>query len=413
MKKITLFLILVASIAAGGTSQGADSPRFRGPAGDGVYAETGLLKEWPEGGPKLAWSKTELGLGYSSATVVDGIVYITGMDDEKRGHLYAFGQDGSLKWMTVYGPELDKTGPAPGGTRGTPTIDGDRIFLMTGFAKLVILDKAHGKILKTIDLLERFGAGQAKFGFAECVLIDGKKVICTPGGPDASLVALDRDTGATIWKTEGLSQPAGYCSARLIRHNGKQLIVTMLEKVVVGIDPDTGKVLWQYDFPNRFGVLPNPPLYADGMLYVVGGGGTGGTMLALADDATGVTEKWKDRTLDCQMQGTVLVDGCIYGTAQSGKRGLVCLDWKTGEAHWSAGSVEQASVVAADGMLYVYGQDGTVYLVEPSTAAFRPKGLFTVSQGTAEHWAHPTIANGRLYIRHGDALMAYDVKSGS
>ncbi|UCD50561.1 MAG: PQQ-like beta-propeller repeat protein, partial [Phycisphaerales bacterium] len=266
---------------------------------------------------------------------------------------------------------------------------------------------------KTIDLLERFGAGQAKFGFAECVLVDGQKVICTPGGPDASLVALDRDTGETIWKTEGLSQPAGYCSPRMIRHNGKKLIVTMLEKVVVGIDPNTGKVLWQYDFPNRFGVLPNPPLYADGMLYVVGGGGTGGTLLALADDAMSVKEQWKDRTLDCQMQGTVLVDGCIYGTAQSGKRGLVCLDWKTGEAKWNAGSVEQASVVAADGMLYVYGQNGTVYLVKPGPAGFKPVSQFAVTQGSAEHWAHPTVANGRLYIRHGDALMVYDVKSGS
>ena len=184
----------------------------------------------------------------------------------------------------------------------------------------------------------------------------------------------------------------------------------MLEKVVVAIDPGNGKVLWQYDFPNRFGVLPNPPLYKDGDLFVIGGGGKGGTMLTLADDGQSVTEKWTDRTLDCQMQGTVLVDGCIYGTAQSGNRGLVCLDWATGEVHWNAGSVGQAAVVAADGRLYVYGQDGTVYLVEPSTVAFRPAGLFTVSQGTAEHWAHPTIANGRLYIRHGDALMVYDIK---
>ena len=405
----TLIVVCALVIAA----QGADSPRFRGPAGDGVFAETGLLKQWPEGGPKLAWSKTGLGLGYSSALVVDGTVYITGMDEKKQGHLFAFGLDGSLKWKVAYGPELGKTGPAPGGTRGTPTIDGDRIFLMTGFAKLVILDKAQGQVLKTIDLLERFGAGQAKFGFAECVLVDGQKVICTPGGPDASLVALDRNTGETLWKTEGLSQPAGYGSVRLIRHNGKKLIVTMLEKVVVGIDPDTGKVLWQYDFPNRFGVLPNPPLYANGMLYVCGGGGTGGTLLALADDATSVTEEWKDRTLDCQMQGTVLVDGCIYGTAQSGNRGLVCLDWKTGQPKWNAGSVKQGAVVAADGMLYVYGQDGTMYLVKPSAEAFEPVSQFAVSQGTAEHWAHPTIANGRLYIRHGDALMAYDVKSGS
>ena len=413
MKASAILSMFVVVFISSVTAWSADCPRFRGPDGDGVFPETGLLEQWPADGPRLAWCKTDLGLGYSSATVVDDTVYITGMDAAKQGYLYAFHLDGSLKWKTAYGPELGKTGPAPGGTRGTPTIDGDRIFLVTGFAKLVILDKAEGEVLKTIDLLERFGAGQAKFGFAECVLVDGQKVICTPGGPDASLVALDRDTGATLWKTEGLSQPAGYCSARLIRHGGQRLIVTMLQKVVVAIDPDNGKVLWQYDFPNRFGVLPNPPLYADGMLYVVGGGGTGGTLLALADDAMSVTEAWKDRTLDCQMQGTVLVDGCIYGTAQSGKRGLVCLDWKTGEAKWNAGLVEQAAVVAADGMLYVYGQNGTMYLVKPDAGGFKPVSQFTISQGTAEHWAHPTVANGRLYIRHGDALMAYDVKSGS
>lgn len=413
MRKNTIVSMFVVMLVSSMTVWSADCPRFRGPAGDGVFHETGLLKQWPAEGPKLAWSKTGLGLGYSSALVVDGTVYITGMDGEKQGHLYALGLDGSLKWETGYGPEFRKTGPAPGGTRGTPTIDGDRIFLMTGLATLVIVDKVEGKVLKTVDLLGRFGAKQARFGFAECVLVDGQKVICTPGGADASLVALDRNTGETIWKTEGLSQPSGYCSARLIRHGGRRLIVTLLEKVVVGVDPDTGKVLWQYDFPNRFGVLPNPPLYADGTLYVVGGGGTGGTLLALANDAMSVTPKWTDKTLDCQMQGIVTIDGCIYGTAQSGNRGLVCLDWRTGQAKWNARSVKQGSVVAADGMLYVYGQDGTMYLVEPSSEGFKPVSRFVISQGTAEHWAHPTVANGRLYIRHGDVLVAYDVKSGS
>jgi len=187
----------------------------------------------------------------------------------------------------------------------------------------------------------------------------------------------------------------------------------MLGKSVAAVDPETGKVLWVYPYPNRFGVMPNPPLYADGMLYVCAGGGTGGAMLALADDGTGVTPGWTDKTLDCQMHGTVLVDGCIYGTAQSANRGLVCLDWKTGEAKWNAGDVKQAAVVAADGMLYVYGQDGTVRLVKPSPEAFEPAGQFTITAGEGEHWAHPTVANGRLYIRHGDVLLVYDVKAGS
>jgi outer membrane protein assembly factor BamB len=410
MNRTTLVSTLIVVIALAVGSEGADSPRFRGPAGDGVFLEAGLLKKWPEGGPKLAWSKTGLGPGYSSAVVVDGTVYITGMDDQDQGQLYAFGLDGSLKWKTGYGPEYVKAGPAPTGTRGTPTVDGGQIFLTTGFAKLVILDAKKGHVLKTVDLLERFGAKQARFGFTECVLVDGRHVICTPGGPDASLVALDRDTGETIWQSKGLGQPSGYCSARLIRQNGRNLVVTMLANSVVAVDAGSGEVVWQHEYPHRAGVQPNPPLYADGMVYVSSGMGTGGAMLPLSESGPA---KWTDKTLDCQMQGTVLVDGCIYGTAQSGNRGLVCLDWKTGEAKWNAPAIKQGAVVAADGMLYVYGQDGTMHLVKPSPEAFEPVSQFAISAGTAEHWAHPTIANGRLYIRHGDALMAYDIKSGS
>jgi outer membrane protein assembly factor BamB len=267
-------------------------------------------------------------------------------------------------------------------------------------------------VLKSIDLLERFGAEQAKFGFAECVLVDGGKVICTPGGPDASLAALDKNTGETIWQTRGLSQPSGYCSARLIRRGSQRLVLTMLEKALVAIDPDTGKVLWQHEYPQRFGVQPNPPLYEDGMIYICSGANAGGQMLELADDGLSVTPKWADKTLDCQMHGVVLIDGCIYGTAQSSPS-LVCLELKTGKVMRTTADTGRGVVVTADGMLYVYSEKGEMHLVKPDPKAFVPVSRFTVSEGTDEHWAHPTIANGRLYIRHGDALMAYDIKAGS
>lgn len=408
MKKLSVSTFVLA-IGLATIVLGADSPRFRGPAGDGVFPETGLLKQWPEGGPKLAWSVDGLGPGYSSAAVADGAVYVTGMDDQNQGILFAFGTDGSLKWKTPYGPEFVKDGPAPTGTRGTPTVDDDRIFVTTGFARLVIFDAKDGKVLKTVDLLERFGAEQAKFGFTECVLVDGRKVICTPGGPDASLVALDKDTGETIWTSKGLDQPSGHCSARLVRQNGRSLVLTMLANSVVAVDADSGEVVWQHEYPHRAGVQPNPVLYNDGMAYVSSGMGTGGALLPLSESAP----KWTDKTLDCQMQGTVLVDGYIYGTAQSGNRGLVCLDWKTGEAKWNAPATKMAVVVAADGMLYVYMQDGTVILAKADPEAYQPVSQFTVSAGTNEHWAHPTIASGRLYIRHGDVLLAYNIRAGS
>jgi outer membrane protein assembly factor BamB len=410
MNRMTVVSVLIVLIGWMAGVQGADSPRFRGPAGDGVFPETGLLKQWPASGPKVAWTAKGLGQGYSSATVTNGAIYVTGMDDQKQGYLFAFNLDGSPKWKVAYGSELDKRGPAVAGTRGTPTIDGTRAFLVTGLGKLVTFVVAQGQVLRTIDLLERFGGKQAQFGFAESVLVDGQRLICTPGGPDASLVALDKDTGAILWKTKGLSQPTGCCSARIVNHDGKRLVLMMLAQSVVAVDPGTGEVVWQHDYPHRAGVQPNPPLYADGLVYVTSGMGNGGALLSLADNSPTAAPKWTDKTMDCQMQGTVLIDGYIYGTAQSGNRGLVCLDWKTGKALWNAPAVGMAVVIAADGMLYVYGQDGKMYLVKPNSAAFEPVSQFVISEGTNEHWAHPTIANGRLYVRHGDALLAYDIK---
>ncbi|MHC4752320.1 MAG: PQQ-binding-like beta-propeller repeat protein [Planctomycetota bacterium] len=411
MKRIVPFSMLLVIIVMAATVHGGDCPRFRGPACDGKFPETGLLKKWPDGGPKLTWSVKELGKGYSSAVVVDGTVYVTGMDDQKQGYLFAFGLDGSPKWKTTYGPEMDRTGPAVAGTRGTPTVDGDRIFLMSSFGKLITIDPAKGKVLKSVDLLERFGAEQARFGFAECVLVDGQKVICTPGGPDASLVALDKSTGETVWQTKSLSEPSGYCAARLIRHGGRRLLVTMVAKGVVAVDPDTGNVLWQHEHPHRAAVHPNPPLYEDGMVYICSGMKAGGQMLTLADDGLSATPKWSDKTLDCQMHGMVVVDGYIYGTAQSSPS-MVCLELKTGKVMWTAKETGRGAVVCADGMLYVYSEKGEMHLVRANPKAFESVSSFQIGEGTDEHWAHPTIANGRLYVRHGDALMAYDIKAG-
>ncbi len=330
-----------------------------------------------------------------------------------RGYLFAYGLDGTPKWKTAYGPELGKQGMAVAGTRGTPTIDGDRVFLETGLGKLITFDAAKGQVVKAVDLLERFGGKPAQFGFAECVLVDGQKLICTPGAPDAALVALDKNTGEVLWKSKGLSQPTGCCSARIVNYNGRRLVLTMLAQSVAAVDAGTGAVVWQHEYPQRAGVQPNPPLYAEGLVYVSSGMGSGGAMLSLAESSPTAAPKWTAKIMDCRMQGTVAIDGYIYGTAQSGNKGLVCLDWKTGKAMWNAPEVGMGAVIVADGMLYVYAEDGKMYLVKPNSCRIQPVSQFTVSEGTNEHWAHPTIANGRLYIRHGDALMVYDIRSGS
>ena len=404
------FLSILTLLALAVNAYCGNCPRFRGPNGDGQFDETGLLKKWPDGGPKLAWSVDGLGKGYSSAAIADGTIYVTGMDDKQQGYLFAFNLDGTPKWKTVYGEELPQKGPAVAGTRGTPTIDKDLIFVMTGFGKLITLETTKGQAVRSVDLPEIFGAGQAQFGFAECVLVDGEKVICTPGGPNASLVALNRDTGEVIWKTKDLSQQSACCSARIINHAGKKQIVTMLADSVVAVDPQTGDLLWQAEHKHRAGVQPNPPLYSNGMIYISSGMGAGGEMLEIADDGMSVTSKWTDRTLDCQMQGTVLVDGYIYGAAQSGEKGLVCLELKTGKVMWNESSIKQGIVICADGMLYIYDGEGNVHLVKPNPESFEPVSKFAVTKGTDEHWAHPAIAGGRLYIRHGDSLIAYEIR---
>lgn len=408
MKRYMIALLGAAFVSL---SYAADSPHFRGPRGDGNFPDTGLLKQWPESGPKLVWSQQGLGAGYSSAVVAEGVVYVTGMDEQKQGFLYAFDEvKGALRWKCHYGAEMDKRGPAPAGTRGTPTVDGNRIYLTSSFAKLITVDVHQGRVLNRIDLLQRFNAEQAQFGYAEAVLVVGEKLICAPGGPDAALVALDKKTGATLWQTKGLGKASAYCSARLIKHRGQSIVVTMLKETLVGIDAETGQVLWQRACPHRFGVQPNPPLYRDGRLYTSSGMKAGGVMVTLTPDGQNVSPAWTDTTLDCQMHGVVLVGGCIYGTAQASMKGLVCLDWQSGQVLWSNKDIKRGVVVTADNMLYVYDEDGGVTLVQPSRDNYQPVSSFKITTGTGEHWAHPTIANGRLYIRHGDVLLAYDIK---
>ncbi|MEI6502694.1 MAG: PQQ-binding-like beta-propeller repeat protein [Armatimonadota bacterium] len=384
----------------------ADAPQYGGPNRDGKFADTGLLKQWPADGPRLVWSVEGLGGGWSSASVAGGAVYVTGMDAAQQGTLFAFDTDGKLKWKASYGAE-DKGGGHPG-ARSTPTVDGDRVYLMSSAGHLMSFDVATGKPLLDVDTIARFGAVQPKWAIAESPLIDGDRVICTPGGPDASIVALNKLTGETVWTTKGLSAASAYCSPLLLHSGERRLLLTQLAGLVVGVDAETGQVLWQQPLANAMGIQPLTPLYADGMIYANAGRKVGGVGLQLAPEASGVTVKWTDATLEAFHHGLVLVDGYVYGTATGGKQ-MFCLELATGKVAWTAPATGVGCVVYADGLLYVYAEDGRVQLVKANPAAFEPVSTFTLAKGTAEHWAHPTIANGRLYLRHGDALMAYDI----
>lgn len=408
MKFFPMAEIVVGAIICG-TAFAGDSPQFRGPNRDGSFDEFGLLKSWPDGSPHVLWAAEGLGRGFSSASVANGKVYVTGMQEDQTGNLYVLNDDGTLAARIPYGMETVEKQAT--GSRSTPTIDGERAYLLSGLGTLYCIDLAAGTTAWQVNILERFGGENSQWHLAESPLVDGDRVICTPGGPDATLVALDKMTGETIWTTNGVNDRASYCSPTIFTHGERRILTTVTGSFVIGADANTGDLLWTFEHHAPYDIHAVTPLYSNGLLYYVGGDGTGGGALELSPDGTAVVSKWTDTHLDCLHHGVVLVDGYLYGTGYKGGGKLVCLEMATGKLMWSSDEVQLADVVYADGMLYTYEgpKSGVVSLVKAIPTGFERTGQFTVDRGNYQHWAHPTIANGRLYIRHGDVLIAYDV----
>ncbi len=406
--KISTVVVSVLLLFLSCMSYAGDSPQFRGPNRDGKFDEQGLLKAWPEGGPSVAWVAKGLGKGYSSVSVVRGKIYTTGMLEEEMGHLFILNTDGTIEKKIAYGKETtEKQAP---GSRSTPTLDGDRLYLMSALGVLYCIDLAKGEKKWEVNVLERFNGSNIMWNLAESVLVDGNRVICTPGGKDAVVVALDKMSGETVWTTKGLDDKASYCSPVIAMHNGRRILLDETGKYILGVDADDGTLLWTFAQKVPWDIHAVTPLYKDGLVYYTAGDGLGGGALEIAPDGKSVTSKWTNRDLDSLHHGVVLVDGYLYGT--SSKRGkLVCLEMAAGKTMWTAKEIKEGVVVYADGMLYVYEgpKSGIVSLVKAVPAGFERTGQFTLTEGTDNHWAHPVIANGRMYIRHGDALSAYDV----
>ncbi len=397
-------VMIVGSMAFAG-----DWPQWRGLDRTGISPEKGLLQKWPENGPEMLWSFDSLGEGFSSVAIVGDTVYTTGMIDTD-GYIFAITLDGKLRWKKKYGPEWEKSYP---GVRSTPTIHQGRIYVMSGRGRLVCLDAKTGNEKWAVDTVAKLGGKILKFGIAESILIDGNNAICTPGGTNASLVAVDKMTGKTVWQTKGLSYESAYCSPILIKRGATRLIVTMTQKAVVAVDAETGDVLWQRPYTTKYGVHALTPVYqADkGYLYFGSSSGGGGGMLKLAEDGKTMSPGWYDKDLTCHHGGAVLVDGHVYES--SGKGQWTCIEIGSGKVMYDVPGIGKGALLYADGMLYCYGMNGTVCLVKPDPAGYEIVSSFKISKGNDQHWAHPVIANGRLYIRHGTSLIAFDVKKKS
>ena len=391
----------------------AEWPQFRGPNRNGKSSETGLLKAWPEAGPKMIWSVDGLGSGYSTVAIANGTIYATGLVN-KEGVLFAFDMDGQLKWKKTYGAEWRRSMP---GVRCTPTIDGDRLYIISGLGQVFCYDAKTGDQKWTVDAFNRFGGKYGSWGIAESPLIDGDNIICTPGGSKATIVALNKMTGDTVWTCLVEGEKHCYCSPIVVERGPRKIIVTLTDEFVLGVDAKTGKLLWKDSQKDQFGknkaINPVSPVYHDGAVYATSGYDDGGAMLELSADGTSFKRKWVDTTLDCHHGGVVLVDGHIYGAnwASNGDGSWVCLDWDTGNVKYETRWNCKGAVTYADGMLYCYEEkSGNVALVNPTPEKFDVVSSFKVPLGDGKHWAHPVACGGRLYIRHGDVLMSYDIK---
>ena len=386
-----------------GSAQGPT--KWRGPQGNGIYPEKDLLSQWPAAGPEVKWVSEGLGQGHSSAVVAGDFVYITGMSDE-TGHLFKFDMNGKQIYKAAYGPEFVESYY---GTRGSPVVVGNRIYLVTSYGKLHCMNEQDGKTIWTADMVTTYGGKTITWGYNETPVIDGDVIYCTPGGTKNSVLALNRHTGAFIWSSPGKGELSAYCTPLLFEHNGRKILTTHTASHLLGLDAKTGKLLWTQPQPNEWSVHANTPIYHNGGLFYFSGYGQGSGKLILNDDGSAVKLAWENKSMDSRMGGAVLVDGYIYGSGDV-DRSWKCIDWETGKNTWTTTEVAKGNIIYADGKLYCYSERGELAMMEANSREYKLLSKINVKYGTEQHWAHIMIHKGVLYLRHGNALVAYKIK---
>ncbi|MCL2502178.1 MAG: PQQ-like beta-propeller repeat protein [Bacteroidales bacterium] len=423
------FYLVLVSLAT--TKSLAQTPHgWRGAMRDGIYSETGLLKIWPDDGPKLLWEAMDAGKGYSSPVVAGERIYVTGMnEDETQEILSVYTLDGKKVYQTAYGSPWAFTYPD---TRTTPTIDNGKAYMISGAGEIVCVDIADGHIVWKVDGGKAFERRTGNWGTSESPLVFDNKVIYTPAGNQTTMVALDAQTGEVIWKSKSLGDIGTYMSPTLISWKGKRQIIGSTSVHLIGVNPDNGNIEWAFGdwgvpprpYPSerilgstmQVNIAPNTPLFKEGRLFFSHGNDIGGFMLQLNDDLTEASLLWKTDDLDTFHGGYVLVGGTIYGSnwITNSQGNWVAVDWITGETGYNEpweGGKSKGAIIAADEMLYCYDdRRGMVGLVKPNPQKFDVVSEFRITKGDGPHWAHPVIHQGVLYIRHGNALMAFQIK---
>ncbi|MDP7290119.1 MAG: PQQ-binding-like beta-propeller repeat protein [Phycisphaerae bacterium] len=412
--KYAISLVLIISA----TALAADWPQFHGPNRDNKSLDTDLLKTWPASGPKRLWETSGIGEGYSTVSIAGKRIFTAG---EINGYctITAMDMDGKKLWSKTNGKAWKKSYP---GTRSTPTVVGDVLYHLSGIGNIACLKAENGEIVWSIDIMKKFGGRNIIWGLAESPLVIGDMVICTPGGTDISMVALNRKTGDLIWKCTGAGDKPGYASPILIEHKGLKQIVTAMSESIVGVRASDGKLLWRYPHKVYYDENITTPVFHDGFLIVTGCVKKGTTLLKLnvSGDKCSVKMQWHNATLDNKQGGIILDGGRIYGYAELGSRRApwVCVDFKSGKTVSRSFPVRSsykypnACLTFADGMFYLYSDDGKMALAKATDSGFEVTGRLKIATpGKRPTWAHPVVCGGKLYIRYGDRLGVYSVSA--
>ena len=388
---------------------------WRGPNRSGVYTETGLLKEWPKEGPKMIWHLDSIPTGYSSAAIANNTVYLTGLKDS-MDYLMAIDMEGKLKWQIPYGRGWNQSFTD---TRCTPTIEDERIYLSSGRGDVACINAHSGEIIWDVKASEKFEGEYGTWGISESLLLYQDLVFYTPCGKNTTMVALNKMTGETVWESKSIDDKPAYVSPLLIDRNGRKQIVTVTENNAIGINPANGNIDWQFDYGSYAGgqwkanINTNTPLYQNGKIFITNGYDHKSVMLDLSEDASSVQLAYVDSLLDVHHGGAVQLDGYIYGAnwINNRKGYWVCLDWNTGKKMYETEWENKGSIISDEGMLYCYDEkDGNIALVKADPKEFKVISSFKVPYGKGPYWAHMVINEGVLYVRHGNAVMAYSIK---
>ena len=400
MKKSTFFYLLLLIVFSSSAQHTVEWRYDR----TGIYSkETGLLKSWAANGPELLWHFDGLGRGHTSVTIDQEQLFVTGETDEK-GHLYVFSLDGKLQHRIEYGREFVNSYP---GARSAVIPNDGKLYIVSGMAELLCYDMQSLKLLWKKDYAKDYGAENTKHGWHGPPLIVGDKLIIAPGGEKHNVIALNKTTGDIIWSSEGAGVMSGYGVPIYISDQQVPQVVVMMSDYITGLDISTGKLLWKYHHTNRFREHPNAPVYSDNMLFCMSAYGKGSVMLRLINGGRNVEKVWEITELGHQTGHVIKFGDYIYGSGE--KTHWHCVHWQTGKVMYSDNTLARGNIIAADGMLYIYSDKGEMALVKPNPQKFEMVSKFPITLGTEQHFAHPVIYQGVMYVRHGDGVMAYGI----